>query len=86
MGTAIVFVLGVSFITLVFSTREVTKGYVLRDLESKRQTLLRSNEVVQMQVAQAQALQAVVKSPRISRMVNARNVTFMRGDTAVASR
>lgn len=84
--SAIFFVLGLSVITLIFSTHEVTKGYVLRDLESKRQVLLRDNNVISMQVAQAQALQMVVQSPRVAHMRSARDITFMRGESAVASR
>ncbi|MEK7545123.1 MAG: hypothetical protein AAB551_03250 [Patescibacteria group bacterium] len=86
VASAVFFVLGLSFITLIFSTHEVTKGYVLRDLESKRQVLLRDNNVISMQVAQAQALQAVYKSPQLTHMRHARNITYMRGETTMASR
>lgn len=84
--TAILFVAFLSIITLVFSTRGVTKGYVLRDLESKRQVLLRQNEVALTQVAQVQALSDLVKSKKISHMIPARKITFMRGEIALASK
>lgn len=83
--TAILFVALLSIITLIFSTRGVTKGYVLRDLESKRQVLLRQNEVALTQVAQVQALSDLVKSEKISHMIPARKITFMRGEMALAS-
>lgn len=86
IATAVLFVFLLSIITLLFSTRGVTKGYVLRDLEAKRQVLLRQNEVDLMQVAQAQALQALLHSEKISHMVPARNITFMRSDVTLASR
>lgn len=86
IASAIVFVALLSIITLFFSTNKVTKGYVLRDLESKRQVLLRDNEIKTMQAAQAQALQVVLASERVDRMVNARNITYMRGDTMMAAR
>lgn len=84
--TAILFVAFLSIITLVFSTRGVTKGYVLRDLESKRQVLLRQNEIALTQVAQVQALSGLVDSEKISHMIPARRITFMRGETALASK
>lgn len=84
--TAILFVALLSIITLVFSTRGVTKGYVLRDLESKRQVLLRQNEVAQMQVAQVQALSDLARSEKISHMIPAHKITFMRGEVTLASK
>lgn len=86
IASAIFFVISLSIISLVFSTRGVTKGYVLRDLEAKRQILLRENEVKMMEIAQAQALSVVLASDHLDHMVPARKVFFMRGDTMMASR
>lgn len=86
VASVIVFVMISSIITLRFSTQGVTKGYVLRDLESKRQVLTRQNEVNTMQLAQAQSLDAVWNSDYIAHMRTPSKVVYARADMAVASR
>ena len=70
--------------TLIFSTSGVTKGYVLRDLQTQRQALVRTNEQVTMEVAQAQALSTVTTNDTIAHMRPAKNIIFLSGSSAVA--
>lgn len=84
-GLAIFLIGFLSLVSLVFTTQEVTKGYVLRGLEANRQSLLREHEVMMMQVARAQALQSIFENRHVASMVEARKIEFVRGDTAMAS-
>ncbi len=72
--------------TLVFSTRGVTQGYQLRDLETKSQALVRQNEVMTMELAQAQSLDAVVHNDILLNMRPAQKTYYMSGSNAIASR
>ncbi len=84
---SIVAVIAVSTVmTLIFSTRGVTKGYVLRDLQFKRQALVRENEVMTMQLAQAQSLHSVVTNDILFSMRPAKNVIHLGGGSSIASR
>lgn len=80
----VVFIALMSVITLVFSTKEVTKGYLLKDLEAKRDVLLRDHEVKTMHLAQVQSLDAVKNSSKVQKMLRPDQIVFMRGDTSVA--
>ena len=46
-----------------------TKGYELRGLERERRMLFLEQEVLNMQIAQAQSLQKLQEDPQIRRMV-----------------
>ncbi len=84
---SIVAVIAISTVmTLIFSTRGVTKGYVLRDLQSKRQALVRENEVMTMQLAQAQSLNSVVTNDILLHMRPAKNVVHLGGGSVIVSR
>ena len=84
---SIVAVIAISTVmTLIFSTRGVTKGYVLRDLQSKRQALVRENEVMTMQLAQAQSLNSVVTNDILLHMRPAKHVIHLGGGSVIVSR
>ena len=84
---SIVVVIALSTImTLVFSTKGVTKGYKLRDLETQSQKLVRQNEVMTMQLSRAQSLNAVVNNDVLLHMRPAQKVMYMSGSSAIASR
>ena len=82
----IAFVAIISFIFLIHSNKNATKGYALKNLEVKRSQLMTENEVWDMQIAQVKSLQAIQSDPKILSMVKADQPQFVRGDTAVASR
>lgn len=82
----VLFVIALSTVlTLVYATRGVTKGYVLRDFETRQRQLIRQNEVVRMQLAEAQSLHAVVTNDVLLHMRPAQAVMFLRGDSTMAS-
>lgn len=72
--------------TLIFATKGVTKGYVLRDLEIKSQGLVRQNEVMTMQLAEAKSLDTVVHNDILLNMRPAKQIVYMSGSSAIASR
>lgn len=82
----VLFVVALSTIlTLIYATRGVTKGYVLRDYEIQQRQLVRQNEVMRMKLAEAQSLHAVVTNDALLYMRPAKTVVFLRGDSAMAS-
>jgi hypothetical protein len=86
MSSLVLFVVLVTVIALVFSTRQVTKGYVLNKLESQHQELLRQSEKQQMEISQVRSLQFIEESRQVSSMVRPNQIVFMSGETAIASR
>jgi len=76
----------VTVITLMFSAKQITKGYVLDQLGDERANLLVEGQKYDMDIFEIRSLDYVSKSNRASVMVPPSNVAFVRGDTAVASR
>ncbi len=77
--------LAVSMMYLAHFNQVATKGYDLKRLEIDRQSLLDSNESENMRLADVKSMNAILTSNRIQRMVNVRNISYVHGDTAVAS-
>ncbi len=73
-----------SLLFLSHSNRVATKGYELKMLQAKRAELLRSNEVLSMQIADLQALDALENDATIKLMVKIDQPQYIRTDTAVA--
>ncbi len=86
VSSLVAFVVLITIITLIFSTRQVTKGYVLNSLDDKNQELLRENETKDMQISQVRSLNFIQQSGKVQSMVKPRSVVFVEGDTAIASR
>lgn len=83
----IAFVVLITVVTLMFSTRQVTKGYVLNRLDDEHQELLRLSEQKQMQISEVRSLDFIKDSGRIDHMVNPGQVVFVgAADMAIASR
>ncbi len=82
----VLFVVLITLITLVFSTRQVTKGYVLNSLDADHQALVHSLELNEMQISQVKSLKFLEDSPKVNSMVRPNQVVFVNGDTAIASR
>ena len=83
---ALVFVaIAMSMLYLAHFNQVATKGYDLKRLEVDRQQLMDEYQVRMTRVAQAKSLDTITSTPRIQRMVKARDISFVRGDTAVAS-
>lgn len=82
---ALVLAVGFSTVmTLIFSTSGVTQGYVMRELQSQRQSLVIENEKVTMAIADAQSLHAIVTNDVIRYMRPATKVTFLHTNAEVA--
>ncbi len=73
-----------SLLFLTHSNQVATRGYELKMLQAKRSDLLRENEVLSMQIADLQALDALANDTTIKRMVKADKPQYIRTDTAVA--
>lgn len=82
----VIFVALITVITLVFSARQVTKGYVLNSLEAKHQELMRENENRDMQISQVRSLTFIQESSKVQSMVEPRQVVFVNGETTIAKK
>jgi len=61
-----------------------TKGYKLRTLERERSQLLLTEELLNMRIAEAQALNTFQNDPAILAMPKMTRPQYMQGDSAVA--
>lgn len=84
--TLVLIVCLISVVTLMFSTKGITKGYTLKKLEAEHEQLLRDNEVKTMHVAEVRSLASIKASPRAQSMVRPGKVVYYRYDTAIASK
>jgi len=73
-----------SMLYLMHFNQVATKGYDLKRLEVDRQQLLDQNQVSNSNIDQVKSMPSILQSNRIQRMVRANNVSFVRGDTALA--
>ena len=86
MGSLVLFVVLITVITLMFSTRQVTKGYVLNRLDAEHEKLIQESEQKEMQISQVRSLDFIERSQQIKNMVRPGAIVYMSGDTAIASR
>lgn len=63
-----------------------TKGYMLRNLERERSQLLLSEEILNMQVAEAQALHRLADDPSVQAMIAVKGARYVQRDATVAVR
>ncbi len=84
LASLIIFVALVTVLTLRFSTQHITKGYVLIQLESQNNQLIRESERRQMQISTVRSLQYIENSNKVRSMVNPRNIVFMEEESAIA--
>jgi hypothetical protein len=76
----------VTVVTLMYSTKQVTKGYVINSLESENQLLVREMEVLDMKLNDERSLQNISSSSKISKMVNPSVVVYVKAESSIASR
>lgn len=86
IGSLVLFVSLITVITLMFSAKQVTKGYVLNQLESEHQELLRENERKDMKISQVRSLIFIEESSKVASMVTPGQVVYVSGETAIASK
>ena len=87
VSSLVFFVALVTVITLSFSTRQVTKGYVLNKLEAEHQTLIKEGEQQQMSISKVRSLKFIEQSSQVQSMIKADEIAFIAdSSTALASR
>ncbi len=82
----IVFVALITIITLIFSARQVTKGYLLNSLDHEHQELVRISEKKEMQISEVRSLKYIENSAHVARMRKPDMISYVNGETAIASR
>ncbi len=73
----VLFVVLITVITLMFSTRQVTKGYQLSELEAKNEELTKQSEVKDMEMSRVRSLQFIEGSGKVQRMVRPRELVYV---------
>lgn len=86
ISSLVVFVALVTVITLMFSTRQVTKGYVLEKLESEQQELIKTREEGNMRISQARSLTNIKNSSMVRSMRRPDSLVYVEGQVEIASR
>lgn len=77
-------ILILALLILFHENANATKGYRLRSLERERSLLLLEQEVLNMHIAQAQALQNLQDDPQIAGMLAVRNAKYVVQESVVA--
>ncbi|OGJ70761.1 hypothetical protein A2454_06440 [Candidatus Peribacteria bacterium RIFOXYC2_FULL_55_14] len=78
-------ILLLALLILFHQNANATKGYQLRTLERERSLLLLDEEVLKMQIAQAQALMQLEGDKIIQAMIPVGKAQYTNQDTTVAS-
>jgi len=86
ISSLVLFVVLVTIITLMFSTSQVTKGYVLNKLEFEHQTLIKDNERMEMKISEVRSLDYIEKSSKVQSMRRPMEVAFVNSESTIASR
>jgi len=73
-----------SVLYLMHFNEVATKGYAVARLEADRQQLQDQNQVSSMNIDNAKSMPSILASARIQSMVKAKDITFVRGDSALA--
>ena len=75
-----------SLMYLAHFNQVATKGYDLRRLEADRQQLLNQYDIKNMKLAGVKSMANIIASDRVGAMRKPGEVTYVRGNTAIASR
>ncbi len=77
-------ILILALLILFHQNANATRGYMLRSLERERSKLLLEEEVLNMQIAQAQSLRQLETDQQIQSMLTPRSLTYAHQETVVA--
>jgi hypothetical protein len=77
-------ILVLALLILFHENATATKGYELRSLERERSMLLLEQEILNMEMAQAQALQKLQDDDQVQGMLVLKNPRYVNVDTAMA--
>ena len=86
IASLVIFVALTVVITLMFSARQVTKGYVLNSLESQHQEVVKESERIDMEISKVRSLNYIQESTKVSTMVEPDQIVFYNGDTTIAKK
>ena len=86
LGSLVMFVVLIIVVTLVFSTRQITKGYQLNMLDFKHNNLVTQNEVSAMQISNVRSLKYIQESSKVKSMVSPRSIVYIKGESTIAAR
>ncbi len=78
-------ILMLAFLILFHENANATNGYRLRNLESERSALLLELEILNMQAAQAQALESLNMDKQVQAMVPVKNARYVNPSAPVSS-
>ena len=78
-------ILLLALLILFHQNANATKGYQLRTLERERSRLLLDEEVIKMQIAEAQALKQLETDNSIQAMIPAKRMQYTNQDSTVAT-
>ncbi len=77
-------ILALALLILFHENANATKGYSLRRLETKRSVLLLEQEVLNMQIAEAQALEKLQDDPQVRKMIPFTRPVYVKEEQSVA--
>jgi len=86
VGSLVLFVGLVTVVTLMFSARQVTKGYVLNSLENDHQELVRESEKMDMKISEVRSLKFLEDSGKVMSMKKPNQIVFVNAATTIAKR
>jgi|GEM_PF-1786993 len=81
----VVFVCLITLVTLISSTNEVTKGYMLNKLDAEQQALVREREMKEMQLSKVRSLDSIKKSSKVASMKSPSALVYVHGDSVLVS-
>ena len=76
----------ITVITLVYSTKQVTKGYQINSLDREKQNLVRQMEIIDMKISDTKSLKNISSSEKIKTMVRPGKLVFIKNNGSIASR
>lgn len=77
-------ILGLALLILFHENANATKGYNLRKLENQRSLLLLEQEVLNMQIAEAQTFDRLQQDPFIQAMIPVNKLKYIQKNPTVA--
>lgn len=78
-------ILLLALLILFHQNSNATKGYLLRNLERERSQLLLEQEVLNMQVAKAQAMEKIENDRQVQTMIPVKNPRYTSNEAPVES-
>jgi len=83
----VVFVVLITAVSLAYSTKQVTKGYLMNSLDVTHQNLVKEKNIKEMAISEVRSLKYIQNTPKVMSMQNPNMIVYVSGkDTAIASR